>query len=471
MRRTLFLTNCFWILPASAILLLDYLSSGILFEPIYWILLIGQIGLIGYFGYRTLFLVAIIGFVMWVVFFIGIIIPYDPNFWYGTHFQEFVHTKKNAVTVMSSLGLAANIYWLSILLFVRRSDLNNSMANVNKEQLFSSNINTNAYVFWLLLFGIIVVIVTAEGWVLFAPYPENKELWGFLDSGGVAILAPLCFIGAYFLVGQFQVKTIIRLITYIALVIAAIHYLLAGDRGTFLTIYVGVLTIYWLAQSRRSQVKALFLIMLCIFMVYFLIHWGNVRVYAYEEGLIHAIFQIYPSRYSGDFSVADITLIPASFGHYLHAVDLYNQGVRLQGETFVALVPQSIPSFVANWIDYERPLNSAWRLAEYRINGGGMYIFAEAFWNFGFIGPIILSLSLAIMAIAIERFYSRRRNVAKFLYFGFVSTFSFTAFYGMLPMTRSIQIMLIAMFVLVFNEKLKRKRWGRAHAHGMLRTN
>ena len=61
-----------------------------------------------------------------------------------------------------------------------------------------------------------------------------------------------------------------------------------------------------------------------------------------------------------------------------------------------------IPGFVARWLDYEIPLNSAWRLADYRINGGGMYIFAEAYWNFGFWGPTLLATVISMLALVIE---------------------------------------------------------------------
>jgi len=381
MNRGLSLMYYFWALASSALFYFDYLSSSLAFEPFYWILLVIHAALIIYFSFRALLLVSIIGFVIWIVLLVGLIIPYDPNFSYGTHFQSFVHTEENVVSVFSSLGLAANIYWLVILSFVNRSELNPDFVRLNRERYLSSNINGERYIGWLLVFGAFVLVLTSEGWILFAPYPANKELWGFLDSGGVAILAPLSFVGALFIVRKYKVKPIFRLITYFALLIVAIHYLLAGDRGTFLIIFIGAISIYWFLLKHRSIDKALYIIILCIFSVRFLIHWGNVRTRAYYDGLLNSILQTYPSRYEGQFSVADFTLIPASFGHYLHAVDLYAQGVRLQGETFLALIPQMIPGFVARWLDYEIPLNSAWRLADYRINGGGMYIFAEAFWN------------------------------------------------------------------------------------------
>ena len=293
---------------------------------------------------------------------------------------------------------------------------------------------------------------------MFAPYPANKELWGLLDSGGVAILAPLSFVGALFIARKYKVKRVFRFITYLALLSVATHYLLAGNRGSFLVIFVGAISVYWFLLKRRSKVKALNIVILGIFTVRFLVHWGNVRMRAYEDGLLNAILQTYPIQHSGNFSVADFTLIPASFGHYLHVVDLYAQGVRLHGETFLALIPQAIPSFVANWLDYEIPLNSAWRLAAYRTNGGGMYIFAEAFWNFGFWGPTLLAAVLSIGVVAIERYFSGRRNVAKMFYFGFVGSFSFSVFYGMLPMVRMFQIIAVVMVIIMFSEQRKKRR-------------
>jgi hypothetical protein len=145
-----------------------------------------------------------------------------------------------------------------------------------------------------------------------------------------------------------------------------------------------------------------------------------------------------------------VTLLPQSYWHLLHTIDLYHSNVSLEGITFVDLILQSVPGFICDWFGFERPLNGAWRLSQYRIHGGGMYVIAEGFWNFGLFGALIIALGLAILVRYLEIWYRKQETLIACAYFAFLGTFGFSVFYGLQPLVRAFQVALISALIMKY---------------------
>jgi hypothetical protein len=187
--------------------------------------------------------------------------------------------------------------------------------------------------------------------------------------------------------------------------------------------------------------------------------WGHVRTDAANYGLWNAIetgwqYQIidkFSGLWSGNsFDPLKVTLLPQSYWHLLHTIDLYHSNVSLDGTTFVDLILQSVPGFICDWLGFERPLNGAWRLAQYRIHGGGMYVIAEGYWNFGLLGSSIVALGLAFLVRYLETWYRKQEILIACTYFAFLGSFGFGVFYGLQPLVRAFQVALVSALIMKY---------------------
>lgn len=230
--------------------------------------------------------------------------------------------------------------------------------------------------------------------------------------------------------------------------------LLRGDRGGALVFFAAVGVIYYSRSQRGTLRKALILSAAATSLFVLFEIWGHVRASAYDIGLWNSIVQGWTKKVSGDFLSGDmvdpltVTLIPQSYWHLLHCIDLHDTGTSLNGETIRALVPQAVPELVANIVGFERPLNGAWRLADYRVHGGGMYILAEGYWNYGLAGAAGVSTFFALVCVGFERWFAARSPLLTPAYFGYMGSFAPSIYYGLQPNLRMLQLAVLVAVLL-----------------------
>jgi hypothetical protein len=234
------------------------------------------------------------------------------------------------------------------------------------------------------------------------------------------------------------------------LVVVAVFYfrMLRGDRSASLGIFTTLALLYFVNSTHSKRLK-LALLSSGATILYFIYEvWGIVRANAAEQGFISSIFNgfirvfddFFGSGSQAGFDPLKITLLPQSYWHLLHTIDLYQSQITLGGTSFIDLIPQSIPAFLSDMIGFERPLNGAWRLAEYRVHGGGMFVLAEGYWNFGLLGGAIIAVGLALIAIQLEKWHRKQEPLLYCTYFAFLGTFGFGIFYGLQSLVKSFEI-------------------------------
>lgn len=296
--------------------------------------------------------------------------------------------------------------------------------------------------------GVFLLLITAEKRFIWntAYGIEGFSFTPVVDSVLLKILAiTLLSIGVF----KFSADTrgVSRRIGGVFLLVSTVLILFRGDRGGFLPIWSSYL--YALHTRRIAVSRQLFLLSFTLAVVIF---WSTFRSTWAFFGLARSV-ELGIDRLRDTFSfVANpdnfyfIPMIPQSIWHWLHCYDMHVSGQSLGLTYYFDFLGQMLPKFVADIIGYERPLNLAWRLAEYRRHGGGMFHLAGAYWTFGYVGVIFFAVLLRIFINFIERrLYSLRTP----LYYVNGMTFLYTSFYGWQPFFKTCLI--LGIVNLIFN--------------------
>ncbi len=243
----------------------------------------------------------------------------------------------------------------------------------------------------LFLSSALLLLTMRGASILEVPYPSNIQ-WsvgaGVHDSGLEALGIYLSAYSVLAALRGFGYRSAtFKVCAAVVLFNTFFFRLMRGERGGAL----GVLLILAILVHRvfRGPYKNVLFVLVFILAAALMQVLGHVRSLAADFGFTTAIetsVREYVIPIGEDISL--VQMLPQSFWHLLHTVDLYELGLGRHGETYLKLPGQTVPDFVANWIGYERPINEAWVLAEYRTHGGGLFVVAEGYWNFGYAGRV-----------------------------------------------------------------------------------
>lgn len=298
---------------------------------------------------------------------------------------------------------------------------------------------------WPSLFlSIALLLLTMRGAsILEIPYPYNIQ-WGVgvgVQDSGLEALG--IYLSAYSVLASFRgfgyKSTGFKVCVGVVLSSTLVFRVMRGERGGTLGILL-IIAIVVHCASRGRYKNALF-VCAFIFAAAVMQVLGHVRSLAAELGLTAAVeagILEYVIPIGRDVGL--VQMLPQSFWHLLHTVDLYESGIGRHGETYRKLLGQSMPAFLASWLGYERPINEAWVLAEYRVHGGGFFVVAEGYWNFGYPGAILVGAFLAVMCVWFERWVRRVDPVLGGPYFATVVLVVFGLAYGTQTLFRAIEV-------------------------------
>jgi hypothetical protein len=309
----------------------------------------------------------------------------------------------------------------------------------------------------LLVSSAVLYFLTRQGaLVTSVPYPSNMSVdRGILSSNsGLALLAPMLL--SFSLVaacrGYGLSSSRYRWSLAGTLLIAVCFSLLRGNRVGILFVVSTALLLFYLG-SNVSQARKLFTMGIVIAGTFFLLQaWAHARTTAAEIGLLPAMAEGWNDTVAPlmeRFDPLQVQLLPQSYWHLLDVEYLVANGLSIRGATVYGLVPQSIPESIARPLHIERPLNSAWLVGSYGMSsGGGMYIVAEGYWNFGMFGALGVAAILALIAVGLERWHQRQEPLLACTYFAFLGSLSFGIFYGLQPFARALEVNLALAFLL-----------------------
>ena len=151
-------------------------------------------------------------------------------------------------------------------------------------------------------------------------------------------------------------------------------------------------------------------------------------------------------------------MIGQSLFHMLYVVDLVKQENTLNGSTFVNLIPQAIPQIVADWLEYERPLNDNWKLGYYYRHQGGFLAMANAYWNGGVWVMATFMLVLSSVVMFIDRYFAQgnRKIISVLGYWSLLPIFTVQLAYGIQGLVRVLQM--LGLLILFDKVKFSKKK-------------
>ena len=411
---------------------------------------------------RRNFLTSVWGTTLTIMLLLALFIEISQNKSFGGYLTRAVYTQSNIITAFNILLFASSLFHAITIFLVPKGNWQWEKSEIHELKF------ARKYTVIFLLFGIIITIITVSGDTVFnAPYASDKARLGkgLIESSGLSL------VGIYLLsfslvsaVRQKGYKSFYFKIILVAVLIFTIYFrLFRGDRGGILGIFATIFLIF-IFCSNKSKVHKVAIITFCLFcLLGFFQVWGYMRAniyrYGYTQSFIDGINYSIVDPHSKGFDPLKITLLPQSYWHLLHVIDLYKHGISLNGSSFIDIIPQSIPKFITDAFGYTRPLNGAWRLAEYRIHGGGMFVVALGYWNLGLIGVTIIVSVLAFIAILLENWYRNQTPLIACAYFALLGSFGFGIFYGWQPLFKSIEISLLLAILLKFLLKKYERRY------------
>lgn len=313
-----------------------------------------------------------------------------------------------------------------------------------------------------------IVLIVLEFLILILTFNVFKGHYGTNEVGAyisipnfLRSLISLSSLALYALVKtkqnfEYTTRTILfRLFAITSIFVADLSF---GSRGSSVGMFF-VLLVFDLLTDKHffSKYFNLIISLVIIFLLIFI--WPLIRFHIPDNGLLVSLyngisyfFESLPMLSSVQFYT--IPMVPQTLFHFLYVVDLIEKGISLDFTTFINLIPQQLPSIVENF-GFTRPLNDDYRLMEYFTNGGGFYIFANAYWNGGALIMSIFIFIIMYFLIKIEIFFKLHKKIYFIIYPVFVYLIPVNTFYGIQPFIRGLEYGLIAMFIVYIFQKIK----------------
>ena len=382
-----------------------------------------------------------------------------------------VFTLKNRTLALNSILLGLSLFYLIAAWRLPLSKLEWKPLNLLEKA-------TLRRIAWILLAlgGGLMFITTPVGTVLETRYAVGQQE-GLVNSGGLDLLGMIMLQGvllaAFVLDG---VKSKHTRILFVAALLMLIQFrLLKGDREVLVAFFLMFFFLY-MATTRHGFWKRLRVLSIGVTITYFsIIFWGALRNTISTQGAV-AAFEVAQGDLlsaqkddanSGVAFLNRIDLLPQSYWHLLHCIDLYESGTRLDGQSFRDLPAQMLPKPLTDLVGYERPLNDAWLLAKYRLHLGGIYMLATGYWNYGLLGVGIISVIMGFFCSWMERWYRRQPPYLWFFYLGFLGGIVNAIFYGWQPLFKNIQIAVLFAFLckyaFIFYKQHLAEKWQPKH--------
>lgn len=195
---------------------------------------------------------------------------------------------------------------------------------------------------------------------------------------------------------------------------------------------------------------------------------ASMRAYAYSIGLINALslgwedlFKASLEESNGKFSLYIDSSLADAFQqmhwHMINAVKFYDIGLGDNGTSFYNLLPQSVPEVVADLIGFSRPIGATESLRALAPHGGGFYIYAQGYFNFGIMGAFFTALVFGLFIVKCENWFKTHNPIYYGAYFAYLSTMMNGVLYSWQPLIKEMQMLLLLTYLLYFLYRFKFK--------------
>jgi hypothetical protein len=165
------------------------------------------------------------------------------------------------------------------------------------------------------------------------------------------------------------------------------------------------------AARRLRNVARITVALLAIVTIAFTVR--SVRASLHEEGTgaIHAFAEkvagVEDARETSGEGLEGVGANSSQYAaHMLECITLYNAGLSREWRSIYNVVEYTFePSFLLRPFGWKRPIEAPWELAEHFVNGGGVYVLGEFYWNGGFLCVVIMTTALSFFCFIVDKKY------------------------------------------------------------------
>lgn len=284
-----------------------------------------------------------------------------------------------------------------------------------------------------LMIGAVLVAITADGWWLFTQYPHNKNQFAIVSLGGAGAMANLLI-----LLGVQQARLARKYvpIAYGVFGLVSVHYLLAGDRGSFIFVGVGLYALRLQSHKSFNLRRALELLAVSFATLVLLDTVSQLRSHQYGRVQTQEVSFL-----------EELDLLPQAVAHMIHALSISATGAPAYAggtlQFLLQLLLQIVPSQILTALGI--PLyNGPWLLASFVKHGGGFFVPAELVFAGGFLTLSLVALYFGVMASINNRIGQRAREgrdalMTMVVLIAAAANF-YTFFYGVQAMNRMVTL-------------------------------
>ena len=382
-------------------------------------------------------------------------------------FDFSAYTIKNLHNINNLMYLIFTTIYL--VLFLNKKNLKNKKNNLikirnnfKKEMYKIYKIKNIKIIISIIIFIFLDLLIFIGTYNIYkGPYGVNMDKYFYISNFLRAFIGILSLF-IYIIV---KIKNKIKFNIYVFLTKLFFFYTLFftilsfGSRGSAVGIMI-LLLIFDILTDKMKLIKYINFFTNIIIIFILITLWPFMRGYIYNHGLIESLIYAFDfflvgtsSFYETQFKM--IPMIPMTLFHFLYVSDLISNENSLNYATFINLIPQQLPSFIADIIDYTRPLNDNWILAKYFFHGGGFYIFANAYWNGGVLPLLFFTSFIIQILIWIESFFKRNNPIYYLAYPLFIYLIPVNIFYGIQPFIRGLEYGFVSLIIIYTVRKIK----------------
>lgn len=230
--------------------------------------------------------------------------------------------------------------------------------------------------------------------------------------------------------------------------IIVFFYLLRGNRGAVLGF--GILFFVLILAKMQTKHKYAIVGLAAVSLSLLLQIWAIARCEAADMGLWNAMkhtTRMFEEELRTEHNLLSIQRFPQMTWNLFDVVDLYESGIRRNGKTYLNLIPQAVPKPIAKVFHYQRPLAEPWILAEYVRHGGAINPVAEAYWNFGIWGIMLVAFVLSRILIWLEFLFRKLPLAYTYIYFGSILLLPGSYIAGTQAFVRVVEAVLLLILV------------------------
>ncbi len=409
--------------------------------------------------YRKNLLASTLGFCFTVVLLIACVIERATFLPFDASLTSLVYRPELISTAYSSLLACTCAYWLIVTMFSTKQDWAWLPADF-VERTFARKFA------WIALWSgvALTALTTSAGFIANQQYGSaghSSQRGALADDSGLALLAGFLLVIAMVSAVRCWGYNSNGYRLFVAVSLCAVLYFrwFRGQRASSFPVFLTIIFLFHLNSKIAPWKKVVGLTLAALVLVAALNIWARVRNEAAHVGTWNAVSHNLNAAIPDINQPLSIKMLPQSYWHLLHTIDLYQTGVRLNGTSFVDLVPQSIPEVLAKSVGYQRPPSGPVRLYDYRIHGGGMFIIAEGYWNFGMFGALLVSITAAVLTLKLESWFREQEAIVVCAYFATIGTVGFGTYYGLQTFVKSIEIALVLAIAMKLALAYMRKRY------------